>query len=381
MKDVILRLKNREEQFYKNDIISYSDYKKGLSFSGKDIEDARLLLKRFRPLIKEALSAFSDGKVESEFLKSEVLAKETGSEIYFKADFMIEPVRSVKARGALYEIIKHIDDILKDRRIYEEKEKINAAYIREILRDYTVEVSSTGNLGIAVGLIARAFNFKVEVHMSKEAKRWKKDKLREAGVTVREYDGDYGKAVEEGRKHSSLSEKSYFVDDERSAELFLGYAQAAFETARYFPDDKNLRVFLPCGVGGAPTGIAFGLREIYGDDIEIYFVEPVNYPSMLLSTVNDDPDISIRDIGINEDTLADGLACPKSSPLLRDMAANIVNGFFTVSEENIKKYKKEMLEKENLNVEYSSALSLGPMRMIASSDKKNIMWLTGGNVS
>ena len=42
-----------------------------------------------------------------------------------------------------------------------------------------------------------------------------------------EYESDYSEAVKQGRKMSDQDPKSYFVDDENSRNLFLGYAVAA----------------------------------------------------------------------------------------------------------------------------------------------------------
>ncbi len=51
-----------------------------------------------------------------------------------------------------------------------------------------------------------------------------KAKLRSHGVTVVEYEQDYGVAVEEGRKAAQSDPNCFFIDDENSRTLFLGYS-------------------------------------------------------------------------------------------------------------------------------------------------------------
>ena len=149
--------------------------------------------------------------------------------------------------------------------------------------------------------------FKVIVHMSADAKQWKKEMLRSNGVTVMEYDTDYTEAVQAGREAAEKDEYSFFIDDEKSVDLFMGYATAAmrlkvqlFKNGVSVDENHPLFVYIPCGVGGAPGGITFGLKQMFGNCVHCFTVEPVQAPCLLAGlAIEKWNDISVKDLGLS----------------------------------------------------------------------------------
>jgi len=325
-----------------------------------------------------------------------------------KMDSHLAIAGSVKARGGIYEVLKYAESIaLKDNKITEEDDYsiLSEKEYRDFFSQYTIQVGSTGNLGLSIGITSAALGFKVKVHMSSDAKQWKKDLLRSKGAEVVEYNSDYSKAVEEGRRLSDLDPMSYFVDDENSMNLFLGYSVAARRLDKQFKDmkmivDENhpLFVYIPCGVGGAPGGIAYGLKTLYKDNVHCFFVEPTKACCMLIGMASGLHDnISVQDLGLDGKTHADGLAVGRPSKLVGKMMDHILSGIFTINDYKLYNNMRSLYETENIKIEPSACAAFqGPVMLESTKEGRtyimenglndkmhnsiHIAWATGGSL-
>ncbi|MDF2678634.1 MAG: dsdA, partial [Bacillota bacterium] len=276
---------------------------------------------------------------------------------------------------------------------------------KDFFKSYKIQVGSTGNLGLSIGIMSATLGFNVIVHMSSDAKQWKKDLLRSKGATVIEYDSDFSKAVEEGRKMSDADPSSYFVDDENSMNLFLGYAVAARRLKKQLDEmkiivDENhpLFVYLPCGVGGAPGGITYGLKSVFKDNVHCFFIEPTHAPCMLIGMATGLHDqISVQDLGLDGKTHADGLAVGRPSKLVGKKMDYILSGLLTVDDYKLYDYMRYLAESENIYIEPSACAAFEGVIALNSSvegkkyidlhqllDKMqnatHIAWATGGSL-
>lgn len=384
----------------------------------RDIDEAEARLLRFAPLIQRYFPQTQpqNGLIESPLVEISMMKKclqqKYGSDLtgrlLLKEDSHLAIAGSVKARGGIYEVLKHTEDLVLSHQLLETGEcydRLGEPEKKQFFGEYTIQVGSTGNLGLSIGIISAVLGYHVVVHMSADAKQWKKDLLRSYGVDVREYQGDYGEAVRNGRALSDLDPKSYFVDDENSRNLFLGYAvagrrlQKQLEELKITVDAEHpLFVYIPCGVGGAPGGISFGLKQVFGDYVHCFFVEPVQAPCMLLGMATGlNNAICVQDIGLSGETQADGLAVGRPSAFVGSIMKTMLSGEFTVEDAKLYRYMKDLMETEEIFLEPSACAAFqGAVCMNNEPEAKryleqhdlifrmehaaHIVWATGGSL-
>ena len=142
----------------------------------EDIARAEARLRRFAPFLCRAFpeTRATGGLIESPLAAipamQQALARESGGRIpgrlFLKKDSHLAIAGSVKARGGIYEVLQHAEELaLAGGKITPEEsyEKFDTPEMRAFLGQYTVQVGSTGNLGLSIGIMSAALGFRVVV--------------------------------------------------------------------------------------------------------------------------------------------------------------------------------------------------------------------------
>lgn len=381
-----------------------------------DVEDAAARLARFAPYFQAAFPETRDagGLLESPLCEiprmKSVLEADAGTEIpgrlWIKLDSHLPISGSIKARGGIYEVLKTAEDIALEQGLLRPGDDYSAfdrEEFRRLFSHYSIAVGSTGNLGLSIGIMSAKLGFQVTVHMSADARQWKKDMLREKGVNVVEYASDYSAAVAEGRRLAERDPYCHFVDDENSKTLFLGYTVAALRLEKQLKEenipvdrDHPLFVYLPCGVGGGPGGVAFGLKMVFGEFVHCFFAEPTHSCCMLLGMATGrNHTLSVQDFGLDNRTAADGLAVGRPSGFVGKLMAPFISGCYSLSDDRMFRMLAQLADSEKLYLEPSALAGMyGPVLLNTAfssylqrealaekvSDGTHLVWATGGSM-
>ncbi len=378
----------------------------------REVAEARANWRRIATLLARCFPELeaTGGAIASDLIEADALRAALGygaekfGRIFVKADNSLPVAGSIKARGGVYEVMMAAERLARERGLIGDDDDLSALAgddARALFARHTISVGSTGNLGLSIGVAARALGFKAVVHMSSDAKAWKVERLERLGVEVVRHRADYTEAVERARAEAADDASVHFVDDERSRLLFLGYSAAADELraqleARGVAVDADHPLFLhlPCGIGGAPGGVAFGAKAAFGDAVHCFFAEPVQSPCALVHMASGSTDlVSVYDVGLTNHTEADGLAVGRMSAFVAEVMRPLLSGIFTVADDDLFRWLALAWETQGIRLEPSAAAGFAGPGFLADTSagrfyldrfdlrgktSTNVLWATGG---
>lgn len=414
---VVARLASGEEtSWFRGELEPAAEALRRSSLPDGLVEDARQRFRRFAPWFAQRFeqTRTSDGIIESPLHRApalqarmeELCRAQLPGKLWVKRDDMLPVSGSIKARGGFHEVLQVVEQIIDEAcpdasgqgpRVLEDPA------VTDTLRERGIAVGSTGNLGLSIGLLSAEFGLRTTVHMSTDARPWKKDLLRDRGVEVIEHPGDFSTAVEAGRAAAQADPLTHFVDDESSLSLFAGYAVAARRLAGQLQalevtvgEGSPLFVYLPCGVGGGPGGVAYGLKQVFGEHVHCIVAEPTLAPSMMLGVRTGlHSEVSVQDIGLSGRTTADGLAVGRPSRLVGEQVGGLIDGFVTVADQRMTALVSVLEQAEGWRMEPSATAGIiGPWRVMEDpayleargldertmAGAHHVVWSTGGSM-
>ena len=418
--DWLRRLASRQPLLWINPRQTPKDAWSGRLAQGPEgMAEAAARLARYAPLLAGLFPvlAASGGRIGSPLLPVPHLADRLrvrdglGEDGVFlvKADHDLPVAGSIKARGGFHAVLAAAERLALEKGVIggfeDDGRGLAGPRARELFAAHTLTVGSTGNLGLSIGVLGAALGFQVAVHMSRDAKEWKKDRLRGHGVTVVEHDADYTAACRAVRQAAAADPRQIFIDDENSLDLFYGYAAAAAELAGELRalnlpvgPDRPLFLYLPCGVGGAPGGVTFGARHVFGDAVHCFTAEPVEAPALLYGLISGrHGEASVSELGLAGATEADGLAVGRPSRFVGRLMEPLLAGGYTVTDNRLLTDLLDAYEAEGLEIEPSAAAGFsgpgflsgdpagaGYLRSMGLDDRMDravhVLWSTGGSL-
>ncbi len=160
--------------------------------------------------------------------------------------------------------------------------------------------------------------------------------------------------------------------------------------------EHPLFVYLPCGVGGGPGGVAFGLKLVFGDAVHCIFAEPTHSPCMLLGVYTGLHDqVSVQDFGIDNLTAADGLAVGRPSGFVGKAMQRLIDGYYTVTDEALFRLLALACDEEGVQLEPSALAGVPGMARVLGdpaylertgvtparlANATHLAWATGGSM-
>lgn len=201
----------RETQWFNPDVRPAAEALPEVGLTRDEVSDASDRLRRFAPYLAEAFPQTRSlgGIIESP------LASTSTPGVWLKLDSRLPISGSINARGGIYEVLLHAETLALEAGLLsldDDYRVLARPEARRLFSRHGISVGSTGNLGLSIGIMSARLGFTTQVHMSADARQWKKDMLRDHGVEVIEYRADYSAAVAAARRRAADDDSCYFID-------------------------------------------------------------------------------------------------------------------------------------------------------------------------
>ena len=307
----------------------------GMSPTSEQVKDARELLRRFlKP---------------TRLVQAERIGRDSDCQLYLKLESDL-PTRSFKPRGAIYALMKNLEQLS----------------IRGVV------AASTGNHGAAVAYAARLAKLPATIFLPEAPNPIKRARIVSLGATVKELESK-GPSLADAAAAFAEEHDYYFLNDASDPMVPLGTATIAAEILDELTPDV---IIVPMGDTALIRGIAAEAKRRH-PSIKVVGVQAKEAPSYFRSWKEG------RVITTETcDTLADGLAT--SVPLESNVRAirELVDEVCLLSEDELIQGIRALLFEEHLVAEGAGAAATAAylQNPTAYVGRSVVVLVTGSNV-
>src|SRR5262245_31816704 len=204
-------------------------------------------------------------------------------------------------------------------------------------------VPSMGNTALGAATGAKTFGFRMTGVVPTTISRAKDERLQALGVELVKVEGGGSDLI---RRANELANErgGYFVHPHLDSLWTDGYQSIAAEILAALPDCRSL--VSPVGGGGLLMGILAHLRN-HPAPVRLYGCEPYNYPKYA------------RFDHQRSKTIADGLILENPHPPVQKAIADAGVSMSLVPEADIRSALRDLFESQGLELEPSSAITIG----------------------
>lgn len=298
--------------------------------------------------VRQAQAALSAVSRRTDLLYSPYFSK--NCEIYLKAE-NLQVTGSFKLRGAYFKI----------------------SQLTEEQRKKGVIACSAGNHAQGVALGAQKNGIKATIYIPSVAPLSKVEATKSYGADIVLVDGVYDDAQKEAlaavERTGATLIHPYDDDD-----VIAGQATIALELLEQLEDLDA--VIVPIGGGGLISGIAYTIKNI-NPKCRVYGVQAAGAASMVTSQAGNKITLLPR-----VSTFADGIAVKQPGRITFDMCQRYVDGFATVTDDEIAAAILTLIEQHKLISEGAGAVAVASVMFnkFPITGKKVACLVSGGNI-
>ena len=298
--------------------------------------------------IREAANVIDPVFLRTPQYECEPLSKRLGVTTLLKVE-SANPIRSFKGRGADYLMHVLADDA---RRIV---------------------CASAGNFGQGMAYACRKRNKPITVFAARSANPLKVERMKALGAHVELTGDDFDQAKDAAKLHAQENGQLY-IEDGKLAPIAEGAGTIAIELT---DDTEHLdAIFVPLGNGALVNGIGTWIKR-HTPTTRVIAVCAQNAPSMALSFE------AKKAVTAPSSTIADGIAVRVPVPEAVGAMANTVDEVMLVTDDEMLKSMRDLLDDAGLIVEPAGAAGVAAIQKRAQelANKRVAAILTGGNLT